>query len=158
MVRSKDARTEDFVLKLGDVFRQTLKTETGTVTCKEELDFFKAYMYLMTLRQENAIFVDVQVSDEALTYRLPSFALQLLAENCIKHNIVSTAKPLSIRLYQKDPKSLTMSNNYQPKAVQSESFGIGINNIKKRYALEGISHGVQIEQNETFYSTTLKLF
>jgi two-component system, LytTR family, sensor kinase len=158
MVRSKDTRTEDFILKLGDVFHQTLKTETGTVTCKEELDFFKAYMYLMTLRQENAIFVDVQVSDEALAYRLPSFALQLLAENCIKHNIVSTAKPLSIRLYQKDPKTLTMSNNYQPKAVKSESFGIGINNIKKRYALEGISQGLQIEQNETIYSTTIKLF
>jgi two-component system, LytTR family, sensor kinase len=112
----------------------------------------------MTLRQEEAIFMDVQVSDEALAYHLPAFSLQLLAENCIKHNIVSGAKPLHIRLYQKDTKSLTISNNYQPKAMKNESFGIGIGNLKKRYALEGIVEGVRIEQTETTYSTTIKLF
>jgi two-component system, LytTR family, sensor kinase len=158
MVRSKDARTEAFIVKLADVYQQSLKTDRGTVTLQEELEFFNAYMYLMTLRQEEAIFVAVQVSDESLAYHLPAFSLQLLAENCIKHNIVSEAKPLTIRLYQKDLKSLTISNNYQPKAVKSESFGIGIKNLKKRYALEGISQGIQIEENETNYSTTIKLF
>lgn len=157
MARKKDVRTEEFIVKLGEVYRQTLKTDKGMVTLKEELDFFNAYMYLMTLRQEEAIFVEVQVSDESLAYRLPAFSLQLLAENCIKHNIVSEAKPLHVRLYQKDPKTLTISNNYQPKAVKSESFNIGIKNLKKRYALEGIAEGVQIEQNEKIYSTTIKL-
>jgi LytS/YehU family sensor histidine kinase len=128
------------------------------VTLKEELDFFNAYMYLMSLRQENSIFVDVKISEAALSYNLPVFSLQLLTENCIKHNIVSVTKPLHIRLYQKDPKTLTVSNNYQPKSVQSESFGIGINNLKQRYKLEGIVQGVQIEQNELEYSTTIKLF
>jgi two-component system, LytTR family, sensor kinase len=158
MARSKDVRTEEFIVKLAEVYRQTLKKETGMVTLKEELDFFNAYMYLMTLRQEEAVFVDIQVSDKSLAYRLPAFSLQLLAENCIKHNIVSEAKPLTIRLYQKDPKTLTISNNYQPKAVKSESFNIGIKNLKKRYDLEGIVQGVQIEKNETNYSTTIKLF
>ena len=158
MARSKDERTDAFIEKLGDVYRQTLKTDKGTVTLKEELDFFNAYMYLMGLRQEKAIFVDVQVSDEALTHRLPVFSLQLLAENCIKHNIVSASKPLTIRLYQKNPKSLTLENNLQPKFVKNESFGIGIKNLKKRYVLEGIANGMQIEKSETMYSTTIKLF
>lgn len=158
MVRAKDTRTEAFIVKLGDVFQKTLKTDKETVTLKEELDFFNAYMYLMSLRQENSIFVDVQVPNESLTKKLPAFSLQLLAENCIKHNIVSEAKPLYVRLYQKDLNTLTISNNYQPKAVQSESFGIGIKNLKKRYALKGIEQGVRIEQHETDYSTTIKLF
>jgi two-component system, LytTR family, sensor kinase len=158
MVRSKDTRTEAFIVKLAEVYRKTLETDKGTVTLQEELDFFNAYMYLMNLRQENAIFMDVQVSAKSLAYRLPAFSLQLLAENCIKHNVVSETRPLTIRLYQKDTKSLTISNNYQPKAVKSESFGIGIENLKKRYVLEGIVEGVQIEKNETIYSTTIKLF
>ncbi len=158
MARSKDARTEDFIIKLADVYRRTLETDKGTVTLQEELDFFNAYMYLMTLRQENAIFVDVQVAEAAFAYRLPAFSLQLLTENCIKHNIISETKPLTIRLYQKDPKSLTISNNYQPKSVKSESFGIGIDNLKKRYALEGIAQGVEIEKTKTTYATTIKLF
>jgi two-component system, LytTR family, sensor kinase len=158
MARAKDPRTEAFIIKLGDVYRQTLKKDKGTVTLQEELDFFNSYMYLMSLRQENAIFVDIKVSAEALTYHLPVFSLQLLAENCIKHNIVSASKPLTIRLYQKDAKSLTIENNYQPKAQKKESFGIGIENLKKRYILEGIVKGLQIEKNETMYSTTIKLF
>lgn len=158
MARSKDARTEEFILKLEEVYRQTLKKDKGTVTLQEELDFFNAYMYLMNLRQENAIFANVQVANEALNYHLPCFSLQLLAENCIKHNIASEAKPLTIHLYQKDIKTLTIANNNQPKAVKSESFGIGIKNLKKRYALEGIKNGIVIEQNDTTYSTTIKLF
>jgi two-component system, LytTR family, sensor kinase len=158
MVRSKDVRTDAFIEKLSDVFQKTLETDRDTVTLKEELDFFNAYMYLMNLRQEKAIFTEVQVSEASLGYKLPAFSLQLLAENCIKHNIVSIAKPLYIRLYQKDPKTLTISNNYQPKPVRGESFGIGISNLKQRYGLEGIKEGVQIEQNETSYSTTIKLF
>jgi two-component system, LytTR family, sensor kinase len=158
MVRSKDARTEEFIVKLKDVYQQTLKKEKGTVTLKEELDFFNAYMYLMTLRQENSIFLDVSIADEALSYQIPTFTMQLLAENCIKHNIVSEAKPLYIRVYQKDPQSLTISNNYQPKQVKIESFGIGIDNLKKRYALAGIEQGVIIKQDATNYETTIKLF
>ncbi len=158
MVRSKDVRTKDFIVKLGDVYRQTLKAEKRTVTLKEELDFFNSYMYLMRLRQEEAIFLEVHVLDASLAYHLPVFSLQLLAENCIKHNIVSKAQPLYIRLYQKDAKSITISNNYQPKALKSESFGIGINNLKKRYALAGIEDGVSIKQDETIYETTIKLF
>jgi two-component system, LytTR family, sensor kinase len=157
MMRSKDARTEEFIIKLKDVYQQTLRKEKGTVTLKEELEFFNAYMYLMRLRQEEAIFLEIQVSDDALAYHLPTFTLQLLAENCIKHNIVSKAEPLYIRLYQKDAKSLTISNNYQPKPIKSESFGIGLDNLKKRYSLAGIEQGVAIKQEGTIYETTIKL-
>jgi two-component system, LytTR family, sensor kinase len=157
MVRSKDVRTEEFIIKLKDVYQQTLKKETSTVTLQEELDFFKAYIFLIKLRQEDAVFLDIQVQNNALALYLPTFSLQLLAENCIKHNIVSMAKPLYIRVYQKDPKSLTISNNYQPKKVKSESFGIGLQNLKKRYALAGIEQGIVIKQDEKTYETTLKL-
>ncbi len=157
MARSKDARTEEFILKLGDVYRQTLEKEKGTVTLREELEFFNAYMYLMKLRQEKAIITEVEVVEEALDYYLPCFTLQLLAENCIKHNIVSESRPLTIHLFQKDSKTLTVSNNYQPKGQKIESFGIGIQNLKKRYVLEGVVKAVEIEQNESNYSTTIKL-
>jgi two-component system, LytTR family, sensor kinase len=158
MKHAKDARTEEFVIKLKDVYQQTLRKEKGTVSLKEELEFFNAYMYLMTLRQEEAIFLETYIADESLAYHLPTFTLQLLAENCIKHNIVSKAEPLYIRLYQKDPLSITVANNYQPKEVKVESFGIGLDNLKKRYALAGIEQGVEIKQDETIYETTIKLF
>lgn len=157
MVRSKDARTETFVTTLADVYRQTLKKDKGMVTLQEELDFFNDYLFLMGLRQENALFVEVNIAEASLNYRLPIFALQLLAENCIKHNIVSVSKPLTIRLYQNDLKSVTISNNMQTRTHKNESFGIGIDNLKKRYALEGFEQGVLIENDEKTYTTTIKL-
>jgi two-component system, LytTR family, sensor kinase len=66
---------------------------------------------------------------------LPVFSLQLLGENCIKHNTFSKTQPLYIQLYQKDAKSITIANNYQPKAIITESFGVGIENLKMRYAI-----------------------
>jgi two-component system LytT family sensor kinase len=158
MVRSKDKQTEEFIIRLKEVYQQTLKKEKGTVTLQEELDFFNSYMYLITLRQGRAVVLDVNIADESLAYHIPTYTLQLLAENCIKHNIASELKPLSIRLYQKDPKSVTVANNYQPKQIKAESFGIGIDNLKKRYALAGIENGVVIKQDETTYETTIKLF
>lgn len=158
MVRVKDPRTNDFITQFAEVYHQSLKTEKGTVTLREELAFLKAYMYLMQMRQEDAVTITIEISDAALDKYLPTFALQLLAENCIKHNITSLANPLHIRLYQKNAKTLTIANNYQPKTQPLESFGIGIANLQKRYALEGIREGLTIEKNETTYTTTLKLF
>ena len=158
MVRSDDPQAEAYILKLADVYRQTLKKERSAVSLQEELAFLRSYLFLMIYGQEEAITFGSSVSDESLDYHLPVFSLQLLGENCIKHNVFSPTQPLNIQLFQKDPKSITMSNNYQPKAIQTESFGVGIENLKMRYALAGIEGAVIIEQNETTYSTTIKLF
>ena len=158
MVHEDDPQAEQYILKLADVYRQTLKKERTPVSLREELRLVQSYLFLMMYGKETAIFLDITVSDESLTYRLPIFSLQLLAENCIKHNTFSSNQPLYIRVFQKDPKSISMTNNYQPKTTTTPSFGVGINNLKSRYALEGIENGVVIEQNETNYTTTLQLF
>jgi two-component system, LytTR family, sensor kinase len=158
MVRTDDPQGDTYVLKLADVYRQTLKKERSAVSLAEELTFFESFLFLMIYGQEEAITFEVNVSDASLSYHLPVFSLQLLGENCIKHNVFSIAQPLHIQLFQKDPKSITIVNNYQPKALQTASFGVGIENLKMRYALEGIQDAVCIEQTETTYSTTIKLF
>jgi sensor histidine kinase YesM len=158
MVQSDDPQAEEYILKLADVYRQTLKKERSTVSLEEELAFLKSFLFLMRYGQEEAITFDVNVSDESLGYHLPVFSLQLLGENCIKHNVFSETQPLHIQIFQKDPLSITIANNYQPKAIPTESFGVGIENLKMRYVLLGIEDAITIEQNETTYATTIKLF
>jgi two-component system, LytTR family, sensor kinase len=158
MVRTNDPQGDDYILKLADVYRQTLKKERSAVSLQEELDFLKSYLFLMMYGQEEAITININISDASFGYHLPVFSLQLLGENCIKHNVFSRAQPLHIYLFQKDPQSITIANNYQPKAFPSESFGVGIENLKMRYTLAGLEDAVMIEQNDTTYSTTIKLF
>jgi sensor histidine kinase YesM len=159
MVRNNDPQSEEYILKLSDVYRQILqKRESAVVTLGEELEFLKAYIYLLKLRHENALAVEIKIIDKSLQYSLPAFALQLLVENCIKHNIVSEAHPLKIQIFQPEVSIIIVSNNYQPKNISDESFGLGTENLKTRYELLGITDGIVIEQTETDYSTTLKLF
>jgi two-component system, LytTR family, sensor kinase len=157
MVRSDDPKTEDYILKLADVYRQTLNKEKNVVRLEEELALLRSYMFLMRYGREAAVSFEVNVSDASLDYQLPVFALQLLGDNCIKHNAFSENQPLHIRLFQNDPQSITMTNNYQRKET-SESLGMDMEHLEMRYALEGIDNAVFIEKTETNYSTTLKLF
>lgn len=157
MVKEDNPQAEEYILKLADVYRQTLKKERIPVSLREELRFVKAYLFLMMYGKEDAIFWEMSISDEALDHRLPVFSLQLLAENCIKHNDFSADKPLYIRLFQKDTKSVTIVNNYQPKPIPSPSNGVGIDNLRMRYALEGVENAVTIEQNQTAYAVTIQL-
>ena len=108
MIKRDDPQAEAYILKLADVYRQTLKKERSTIPLQEELAFLKAYLFLMMYGQEDAIIFELNISDESLNYQLPVFSLQLLGENCIKHNAFSPTQPLHIQLFQKDLKSITM--------------------------------------------------
>jgi hypothetical protein len=55
-------------------------------------------------------------------------------ENAVKHNVVNTAKPLHIRIYEEDG-CLYVANNLQEKTVVKKSSGVGLQNIRQRYAI-----------------------
>jgi sensor histidine kinase YesM len=58
----------------------------------------------------------------------------MLLENAVKHNIISKEKPLMVKIHIKGNK-LCVCNNLQPKTILTESNGIGLKNIKSRYAI-----------------------
>ena len=158
MIRSQHAQSEEFVHRLSDVYRQLLQTrESDAVSLGEELDFLDAYLYLLKMRHGSALEININLQDPAQARQLPSFALQLLVENCTKHNIVSESRPLRIDLHQKDPHSISVTNNFQPKR-NVQSFGLGLENLRKRYRLHKIEAGVEVQQNEHQFEVTLKLF
>lgn len=158
MVQTNDPQAEEYILKLANVYRQTLKKERTPVQLSDELAFLRSYMFLMMYGQENAIFFDVTIANNALAYHLPVFSLQLLAENCIKHNTFSVEQPLYIRLFQQDAYSVSIANNHQPNNPSNPEIAEGIEHLNMRYTLEGIENGVTIEQTETTYTATLQLF
>ncbi len=153
--RTNEPQTEDYILKLADVYRQILKKQNDVVSLREELAFLQSYMFLMRYGREAAIFFETDVFDESLDYQLPIFSLQSLADNCIKHHVFSESNPLYIHVYQENAHSITLANNYPQKI---DSLSISMENLDKRYTLAGIENGVLVEKNESTYSTTLKLF
>ncbi|WP_232538930.1 sensor histidine kinase [Chryseobacterium sp. JV274] len=133
MIDIKDESSGDFVVRLADFYRFTLDNrKMDLIPLKKELAILDAYVFLLTSRFEDGIEFKIDIQEEILNSYIPPFTLQLLCENCIKHNIVSLANPLIIKLYS-DPEYIVIENNFQPKNIPQESAGIGIENIRERY-------------------------
>lgn len=133
MIDIGDESAGDFIVRLSDFYRFTLDNrKLNLIPIKKELAILNAYFFLLTSRFENGIDVRIEIDEEASNSYIPPFTLQLLAENCIKHNIVSVASPLKIRLYCDDG-CIILENNFQPKNTPQESAGIGLENIRQRY-------------------------
>jgi LytS/YehU family sensor histidine kinase len=159
IVRQNPKTAEDFIIKLSDFYRRTLlSSPSNKITLKEELEFIQSYIFLLQNRFENGLKFKIDINEATLKYNLPTFALQILIENCIKHNIISDEKPLIIHLFQKDMTSITVQNNSQIKLNKEGSTKTGLLNLKRRYELYGIKDGVIIDQNKDDFSATLKLF
>lgn len=159
IVRQNPKTAEDYIIKLSDFYRRTLlSSPSNKITLKEEFEFIQSYMFLLQSRFENGLKFEIDINESALKYNLPTFALQVLIENCIKHNIISDERPLMICLFQKDITSITVQNNLQAKLKKERSTKTGLLNLKRRYELYGIKDGVIINKNKNNFSATLKLF
>jgi len=80
---------------------------------------------------------------------IPPLVLQLLAENAVKHNIISKDNPLQLTIFLEQD-LIVMQNNINYKSEKEESEGVGLQNIKNRYKLLTNREVLQIENNTEF--------
>jgi len=128
-------KSAEFIQQLSKIYRYVLDVQQEElVGLDKEISFAENYLSLQKIRFEGSLeyFMDVH---QLKGYYLPPLSLQLLLENAIKHNIASLEKPLKIMIEQTDS-NLIVRNILQPKLTKEDSkTGIGLPNIKKRYAL-----------------------
>jgi len=146
----------DFVQQLSKVYRHILEVrDEQSILLKEELEVLEAYAFLLKTRFGENLNISIRVADELLEQRVVPLSLQILMENAIKHNIVSSAKPLSIDIYAGDDQ-LVVSNTLQKKNQLVESTGIGLDNIRNRYLLLG-SKKVEVEEGPESFTVRIPL-
>lgn len=128
----------DFTQHLSDVYRYILQSkDRETVSLREEMAFLDSYVYLHQVRSGGSLQLDRQIPDEYMECRVPPLALQLLAENVLKHNHMSGQEIMTIRLYAEGnrPPRLVMENPVRPKKQRPASTGKGLQNLAERYRL-----------------------
>ena len=146
----------DFVQQLSKVYRHILEVkEEKSILLKDEIDVLNAYAFLLKTRFGNNLDVKINVPDEKLHQKIVPLSLQILMENAIKHNIVSSEKPLHIDVFTENG-SLVVSNNLQMKNQVNESTGIGLDNIRNRYKLLGDKE-VKVTENENSFTVSIPL-
>jgi len=154
MVESGDDHSVEFVLKLSDFYRFTLESrKLDLIKLSEELKIIDSYVFLLKARFEEGIDLTVSIDEKLYETYIPPFTLQLLIENCIKHNIVSLERPLQIKVYsEKD--FIIVQNKVQLKRTPEVSTGMGLENINQRY-LHLLDKKIDIQPGDAFF--TIKL-
>jgi two-component sensor histidine kinase len=135
LIEENPENAQQFTTSLSKIYRYVLEQkDKELVTVAEELAFAKTYMNLLKMRFENSITFELPEdfnNDEA---KVVPLSLQLLLENCIKHNVVSEQNPLHIKIYLQD-NYLVVENTLQKKEVLQNRKGVGLQNIVDRYAI-----------------------
>lgn len=156
LIEENPESAQKFTTSLSKIYRYVLEQkDKELVLVQEELNFAKTYMNLLKMRFENSITFELPenfVNEEA---KVVPLSLQLLLENCIKHNVVSESKPLHIKIYVSD-NQLIIENNLQKKEILSDRKGVGLQNIVNRYAIL-TERKVWVVENENSFKVGLPI-
>jgi tetratricopeptide (TPR) repeat protein len=129
--------SEQFIEQLSRSYRYILEQkEFSLVTLRTELEFIKSYAFLLKIRFEDKFDIEYDIPDDLLDRKkIAPLTLQLLIENAVKHNRMSLKEPLTVRVTVADSETLEVKNRLQPRSTAATSTGVGLQNIKDRYAL-----------------------
>jgi sensor histidine kinase YesM len=156
MVETGDKEAGDFIIKLSNFYRFTLESrKLDLIHVHEEIEILSAYLFLQKARFDNGFTFTNTLTKKTLDTLIPPFTLQLLVENCIKHNIVSLERPLHIKLYEEND-LIVIENQIQLKTGDYNSLGVGLKNIGLRYS-HFIEKPVDIVNDQKVFKIKLPL-
>ena len=135
LIEENPENAQKFTTSLSKVYRYVLEQkDKELVSVDEELEFARTYMSLLKMRFEDSIVFEMPEKTSNPENKVVPLSLQLLLENAVKHNMVTSNKPLQIKIYE-DGNYLVVENNLQPKQIVKKSSGVGLSNIMQRYDL-----------------------
>ena len=156
LIDENPGQAQRFTASMSKIYRYVLEQkDKELVTVEEELNFAKTYCDLLKTRFEDSVSFDFKVNEKDLRSYVVPLSLQLLLENCIKHNFATSAKPLHIKIYSENG-NLLIENNLQQREQVKESAGIGLSNIVQRYSLL-TKQNVFIEKSATFFKVKIPI-
>ncbi|MGJ8761100.1 MAG: histidine kinase [Polaribacter sp.] len=128
--------SQQFVLKLADVYRYLLEEREGNlISVKKEITFLEQYVFLQEIRFNKSLSVSIvnNCDTEILGRKIPFLSLETLVENAIKHNEITKIKPLIIEIII-DKDFITVKNNFTPRKHKAkDSHHIGLNYLENTY-------------------------
>lgn len=127
-------KAHEYVEQLSSVFRYTMQNKE-ILPLSEELDFAMSYIYLMRIRYNESLRITSHIDEKYLEYYILPCGLQLLIENAVKHNIISTKYPLDIIMETSGHETIIVRNSIRLKPEVHTKGGVGLANLNERYLL-----------------------
>ncbi len=156
LIEENPVAAQKFTTSLSKTYRYVLEQKNkDLVELAEELKFAKTYIDLIKMRFEDGINFSIPTDLKMADAKIVPLSLQLLLENAVKHNRVSTLQPLYIEIFE-DGNELVVRNNLQEKEILEKGSRVGLFNIQQRFALL-TKRKVQIQKTTNFFEVRLPL-
>ncbi|MEM8893823.1 MAG: histidine kinase [Bacteroidota bacterium] len=150
LIETDQEKAGQFLSKLSRLYRYILEHKNESmVLLSEELRILKDYQFLLAMRHEESIEVNVDITDNHMQTYVPSMSLQMLIENAVKHNKFSKQEPLEVNVFVEED-YLVISNKVSRKGEKVSSTKIGLENIRTRYEYQTSTPVVVEESDEQF--------
>ena len=149
LIRVNPQKAENLTEDLADLFRFSLQSsKKQVIRLEEEFESVETYLEIEKARFGERILPEIDLPEELKYSKVPSFILQPLVENAVKHGVAKTDQPCRIAIKARDVGgmlSLTVDDT-GPGFEQADSElilanGTGLANVKDRleavYAQQG---------------------
>ncbi|MGL6005357.1 LytS/YhcK type 5TM receptor domain-containing protein [Aeromonas sobria] len=148
ITRRDPDKARDLLLHLSLFFRKNLKRQSGLATLQEEQEHCQSYLEIELARFGDRLTVINDIPPHLASLRLPSFTLQPLIENAIKHGTSTLLEQGRIRLYtEEQPASVTIhvEDNAGTWQARPAGDGLGMTIVDRRLkSAFGERYGVTI--------------
>ncbi|NCB85664.1 MAG: histidine kinase [Bacteroidia bacterium] len=135
LIGNDDEKAHEYVQNLSQVFRYTIGNKEIT-HLNDELDFTGSYAQLMKkIRYGDNLQIQYNIDEKYRNYFIVPVSLQLLVENAIKHNVISSRHPLLITIETTPHDTIRVLNAIQPKSGVEHDEGIGLAYLTERYEI-----------------------
>lgn len=167
--REKPERARELLIVLSGYFRNTLKTGDFMISLKDELKHVNAYLELEKARFEEKLQVEEEIPRE-IDCMVPSFILQPLVENAVKHGAMGGSGVGRVRIYahiEQDETVISVHDNGKgiPTEVihklyedRMDGNSVGLANVHKRLkSIYGAEYGLKVAVTRDGTVVTLRI-
>jgi LytS/YehU family sensor histidine kinase len=159
-IKPEEARR--MVQQLSDFLRGTMrKEENQAISFSEELEYLKLYLDIEKVRFGYRLKTEMDISEETLTWKIPSLLLQPLMENAIKFGLYGTTGEVTIALRARIAGNhlvIAVMNPFDPDMQMPEGTGFGLNSVKRRlYLLFARNDLVEINKEKNSFVVIIRI-
>lgn len=136
IVKEGNSEAKAYLDNLTSVFRQILKhNDKNIYPLTEEIEFIRSYIYILNQRFGDNFKVAIELTPQSEMMKIARLSLMTLIENVVKHNTINEEHDLVLKIYATDDNYLIVENNIVERYDAIESSGIGLDNLRRQYAL-----------------------
>lgn len=158
-IENNQPEISKMILSLSTMMQYTMENTSELVTFKDDLEWLKSYIFIMSNRYENIFDVIYEFDDRLYNTLVPKLFLQPIVENSIIHGFETTESGGRIKvsgiiidekrcfIVEDNGKGMSLENIQ--KVIKSEGGSIGVKNIDSKIKLlYGNKYGLHIESKE----------